>query len=84
MPDKYPPLTYSDTVAILKALGFSYKNQEGSHEHWIRQTPGRKFKVTLQKNQTYGARDIRSHISQSGVTREEYYGACDRTAKKIK
>lgn len=83
MPDKYPRLTYSETVAILKALGFSLKNQKGSHEHWFKETPNKKFKVTLQKNKEYDARDIRSHISQAGVKREEYYGACERTAKKI-
>jgi len=83
MPKKYPPLSYAETVAILTALGFSVKATKGSHEQWEGVIDSARHKVTLQKNAEYDERDIRSHIAQAGVSRESYYGATPRTAKKI-
>jgi predicted RNA binding protein YcfA (HicA-like mRNA interferase family) len=83
MPRKYPPLSYRETVAILTALGFLHKDTRGSHEQWEGTTGGIPRKVTLKVGIDYDDLDIRSHIKQAGVTREAYYGATDRTAKKI-
>jgi len=83
MPKRYPPLSYRDTVTILEAFDFILKATKGSHEQWEGNTRGKHRKVTLQKGAEYDERDIRSHILQAGVSREEYYGASPRTAKKI-
>jgi predicted RNA binding protein YcfA (HicA-like mRNA interferase family) len=82
-PKKYPPLSYRETVAILKALGFSLKATRGSHEQWEGVRDGIARKVTLKRGVDFDERDIRSHIAQAGVDREAYYGATKRTAEKI-
>ena len=83
MPKKYPPLSYAETVAILITLGFVVKATKGSHEQWEAVVDGIRRKVTLQRGGEFDQNDIRSHIAQSGVTRERFYGATPRTAKKI-
>lgn len=84
MPKRFPSLSYRETADILKALGFSVKTQKGSHEQWEGLIDGVRRKVTLKVGIDYDERDIRSHIKQAGVSREEYYGATERTAKKIR
>lgn len=84
MPSRYPSLSYTESANILKALGFIVKAQKGSHEHWEGIIAGIRRKVTLKINIDYDERDIRSHIKQAGVSREQYYGATERTAKKVR
>jgi predicted RNA binding protein YcfA (HicA-like mRNA interferase family) len=82
---KYPPLKPDEVVAILRALGFEFKCKEGSHEQYerlpVRGHPRRIATVDAH----YAEFDddlMKSMIRQSGHTREEFYGATKRTARK--
>ena len=83
---RYPPLTPSEVVAILKALGFSLKRQTGSHRHYERaadrQRPRSLVTVDMSVPQFWGEL-MKSMIRQSNFTRKEFYGATDKTRKKI-
>jgi predicted RNA binding protein YcfA (HicA-like mRNA interferase family) len=82
---KYPPLTPGEIRAILQRLGFSKKNQEGSHEHYERPADARRLRsvVTVDSSiSEFGEHLLRSMIRQSGFSREEFYGATKGTAKK--
>jgi predicted RNA binding protein YcfA (HicA-like mRNA interferase family) len=83
---KYPPINPSEVESILRKLGFTFDRQEGDHAQWERNPtpidPQRRI-VTVDR----GCRDfddtlIKSMISQSGETREAFYGATKRTAAK--
>jgi predicted RNA binding protein YcfA (HicA-like mRNA interferase family) len=80
---KYPALTYAESASILKARGFYLKKTKGGHEHWEGNVGGVPWKVTHQVGGVYSILDITSHIRQSELSREEYYGAAQKTAKKI-
>ena len=84
MPKKYPLLEYDEVVSILKTRGFTLKDQQGSHEQYEGIVNDRKKKVTVDKNDApYNDFIIKSMISQSGLTRVEFYTATKITAKKI-
>jgi predicted RNA binding protein YcfA (HicA-like mRNA interferase family) len=83
---KYPPLTPSQVEAIVKALGFIFKRQIGSHKHYERaaDTDRNRAVVTIDMAIDEFWKDlIKSMIRQSGFTREQFYGATPKTAKKI-
>ena len=82
---KTPPLTASDVVAILKALGFGFKNQEGSHAQY--ECPaGGGFPRSVVTVDTHGGEFddflMKSMIRQSNRSIEQFYGATKRTARK--
>jgi hypothetical protein len=82
---KYPPLTPSETVAILTALGFHHKKTVGSHAHYERLPKGRFPRAVVTVDTHYKEFDddlIKNMIDQSRHTREEFYGATKSTAKK--
>jgi len=84
VPRKYPPLTPADVIAILKALGFQMVITKGSHQKW-RRTTDREYNVTVDLHYPEYYDDlIKSMIAQSGVDREQFYGATKKTAKKIR
>ncbi|MHB1686960.1 MAG: type II toxin-antitoxin system HicA family toxin [Ignavibacteriaceae bacterium] len=84
MPKKYPPLTYQEVISILKARGFTFGDQKGSHEQYEGIINGQKRKVTVDKNDSpYDDFILKSIINQSGLSREEFYTATKTTAKKI-
>jgi predicted RNA binding protein YcfA (HicA-like mRNA interferase family) len=88
---RYPPLTPSEVVAIVTALGFTFDRQVGSHRHYQRAAdpdiatkPKPRSVVTVDTSvQSFDEFLIKSMIRQSNHTREEFYGATDRTARKI-
>ncbi len=85
MPKKYPPLTYNEVLKIIKVLGFKFKDQKGSHEHYEADINGVRRKITLDKNDSpYNDFIIKSMIRQSGFSRKEFYGATKNTFKKIR
>jgi predicted RNA binding protein YcfA (HicA-like mRNA interferase family) len=47
VPRKYPPLTPKEVQDILKELGFSIKNQNGSHQNWESNHNGKRCVVTV-------------------------------------
>lgn len=84
MPRKYPSLTPSEVRAILQARTFVKKGQRGSHEQWAGVWAGNPRVVTVDGHYPEFDDDlIKSMIRQSGMTREQFYGATDRTARKI-
>ncbi len=83
---RYPPLSPSEVVSILSSLGFEKKRQVGSHAHYERLAgdEGQRTVVTVDMSVDEFWEDLmKSMIRQSGVTREQFYGATKRTAKKI-
>lgn len=83
---KYPPLTPSEVVEIVKALSFTFKKQTGSHAHWERLADATKKRavVTIDMAVSDFWEDIiKKMINQSGFSREEFYRATRKTAKKI-
>jgi predicted RNA binding protein YcfA (HicA-like mRNA interferase family) len=73
-------------VAIVSALGFRLNRQRGSHAHWERPAgDGRKrCVVTIDMAiTTFHENLIKSMIRQSNFTREEFYGATEKTRCKL-
>jgi predicted RNA binding protein YcfA (HicA-like mRNA interferase family) len=84
MPKRYPPLTPDEVISILQVRGFSLARQRGSHAQYTGEWGGKHRVVTVDTAvREYGAYKLKSMISQSGMTREEFYSSTDRTAKKI-
>ena len=83
---KYPPLTPSEVQAIAKGLGFTFKRQSGSHGHYEKDADakGRERKIITidEKISEFDEDLLKSMIRQSGFTREEFYGATKRAARK--
>src|SRR5580704_15576301 len=82
---KYPPLTPSEVEAILRGLKFEFKRQEGSHRHYERPADGLRPRSVVTVDMTEKEFDdflIKSMIRQSNFTREQFYGATRRTARK--
>jgi predicted RNA binding protein YcfA (HicA-like mRNA interferase family) len=82
----YPPLTPGEVKAILQNLGFTHARTESSHAHFKR-TANDKLKgaiVTVDEGyrEIGDPKLIQNMIRQSGFSREEFYGATKRTAKK--
>lgn len=83
---RYPSLTPSEVESILQELGFQFKRQDGSHAQWQRPAEGSRQRaiVTVDKSEReFLDYLMKSMIRQSGFTREEFYGATKKTAKKI-
>lgn len=84
MPKKYPPLTAAEVVSILGTLGFIYSKSKGGHDFYTAAHSGRNWKVTVDpKASPFNDFLLKSMIKQAGVTREQFYLATQRTAKKI-
>ncbi|HEX9973999.1 MAG TPA: type II toxin-antitoxin system HicA family toxin [bacterium] len=82
---KYPILKLKEVLAILSALGFSEIRSEGSHHHYMAIINDQKRVVTVDHGKIeFDAFLIKSMIAQSGLSREEFYGATKGTAKKIR
>jgi predicted RNA binding protein YcfA (HicA-like mRNA interferase family) len=71
--------------AILTRLGFTHVRTDGSHELWEHpEIRARRRAVTVDASMSeFGEDLLKSMIAQSGLTREEFYGATRRTAKRI-
>jgi len=72
------PLTCKEVKRILKNLGFEFRNQVGSHEHWIKETSSGRRKVTVDcPKAPFSQMLIDSMASQAGVSVREFYKALD-------
>jgi len=83
---KYPSLSPSEVISILKAKGFSFKRQTGSHQHYecASGEGGTRRVVTVDISiDQFWEELMKSMIRQSGLSREQFYGATKKTAKKI-
>ena len=83
MPKKYPPLTDAEVIAILTALGFRYSNSAGGHDFYKATHSGRAWKVTIDpKESPFNDFLLKSMISQSGYSRNQFYGATKKRPRK--
>lgn len=82
---KYPPLSPSEVISILKALGFSKARVESSHAHYEKDACPRypRSVVTVDTNyKEFDESRIKNMIRQSNRTREDFYAATKSTARK--
>jgi len=81
---KYPPLKQSEMIAILVALGFKL-DRHGKHPVYELESDssGRRRVVPVDDYPEFEETLIKSMIDQSGFSREQFYGATKKTAKKI-
>lgn len=85
MPRGWPPLELREVLDILQALGFTYQNSRGGHDFYIAERGGQKRKVTVDpKCAPFSVYLLKSMCKQAGCNRGEFYGATERTAKKIR
>ena len=80
-----PPLTPSEVVAILKVMGFGFKNHEGSHAHYECPATGQypRSVVTVDMHcKEFDDFLMKSMIRQSNRSIAEFYGATKRSARK--
>ncbi|CRI62869.1 YcfA family protein [Thiocapsa sp. KS1] len=79
MSGHHPPLTCAEVRLALKVLGFKARPGRGSHEHWIKETPDGRRKVTVDcPKAPFSQTLIDSMRRQAGVTKDEFYQACGR------
>ena len=71
---KFAPLPCREVQRALKNLGFVEQTQKGtSHTQWEKIENGKKFKVTLDcHGGEVKAKDVRSIISQAGVSKSQF------------
>lgn len=73
-------------MEILKALGFVFKRQDGtSHEQYEKAAEGaqgRRIVTVDTAERDFGDFLIKSMIAQSGYSRNDFYGATKRSARK--
>jgi predicted RNA binding protein YcfA (HicA-like mRNA interferase family) len=81
---KYPPIKQSEMVAIFLALGFRLV-RAGKHPCYERNADAVRSRkvVPVDDYEEFEETFIKSLISQSGFSREEFYGATKATAKKL-
>lgn len=72
----YPPLTCKQVKQILTTIGFSFRDQRGSHENWIRNQPPPFRKVTVDcPKAPFSQMLIESMARQAGVSKKQFYAA---------
>ena len=82
---KYPPLTQSEVVAILRTLGFTMVREESSHAHYEAQACKvypRSLVTVDTKYREFDDERIKNMIQQSKRSRDLFYGATKGTARK--
>lgn len=83
---KYPLLTRPEVEAILVALGFFVKKTTGSHAQWEGSNGGKRRIVTVKKlsrdTDQYSDFLLNSMIEQSGLSKDEFYKADLKLAKR--
>jgi predicted RNA binding protein YcfA (HicA-like mRNA interferase family) len=82
---RYPPLTPQEVTAILGKLGFTFKRKQGSHEQYERPADVDRPRSIVTVDVKLAEFDdylLKSMIEQSNHSREEFYGATKRTARK--
>jgi len=82
---RYPPLTPDEVRDILQVKGFSLDRTRGSHEQWRTIIENQLRVVTVDSHyKIFDQSLLKRMISQSGLSREEFYCATPKTAKKIR
>lgn len=75
----YHPLTCRQVKQILKNLRFEFREQNGSHEQWVRHEPPPFRKVTVDcPKAPFSQMLIESMAHQAGVSKKAFYKALAR------
>lgn len=81
---KYPPLTPGEILAIIIARGFSLHHTGGDHKYYYREVRGEKRVLQVDMGTpTYSDHYLKLLITESGMSRDEFYCSTKSTAKKI-
>lgn len=77
MSGAHPPLTCKQVKDALTSLGFEPRPQKGtSHEQWVKDVNGRRYKVTVDCPKAPFSQDlIGSMARQAGITKKQLYKA---------
>lgn len=81
----YPPLTPSDVVEILTALGFTKRGQTGSHAQYVRVGDTKRKTALVSVDTHYKEFDdslMHLIVRESGFDRKQFYGATKHTARR--
>jgi hypothetical protein len=80
---KYLPLTPDELRRVLKALNFTLKRTESSHEQWEGTSKGMRRVSTVQciKGE-YSVERMKRVIENLGLTPEEFYQADSKISKR--
>lgn len=81
MPKKYPSLKPNEIIQCLKALGFIYTKSHGDHDY--HEKGNRIVQVDMGEKEGFGTHGMQIIIHNSKYSREVFYGATKKTAKKI-
>jgi predicted RNA binding protein YcfA (HicA-like mRNA interferase family) len=82
---KYLPLTPAEVIANLEALGFKLKHTVGDHRQYERLADAARKRsiVTVDIGiKEFGEFLLASMIRQSNFSRDEFYGATKKTARR--
>lgn len=82
---KYLPMSPSDVIEIVVALGFVKKRKSGSHWQYERVADKDHSRAVVTIDESPDQFDdflMKSMISQSGFSVEQFYGATKRSARK--
>jgi len=75
MGSKYPILTPSDVIKVLKKFGFGFKSQKGSHAKYVKIIEGEPTKTVIIPMHDEVAKGTLKSISvQAGVSLDEFMG----------
>jgi predicted RNA binding protein YcfA (HicA-like mRNA interferase family) len=83
---RFPPLKHREIIEILTNLEFvPCRKASSSHTQYERPDDGIRGRriVTVDDYEEFDETLIKIMISQSGFSREDFYGACKKTSKKI-
>lgn len=73
------PLTAKEVKQIAKNLGFVYRNSEGGHENWIRESPAPFRKLTIDSHLAPFAHTLIAYMArQAGVSVRDFYAALEK------
>lgn len=85
MPNQYPPLSPRDVCKIALALGWEEvkpPRTAGDHKYFSHPNKKHHLQVDMGKDE-FWTDAIKNIIRRMEISREEFYGATKRTAKKI-
>ena len=71
MGEKYPVLTPREIISKLKAFGFEYKSQKGSHIKYIKEGYPKKI-VIIPNHSTIAKGTLKSILEQAGIDLTEF------------
>lgn len=81
MPKQYPSLKPNEVVQCLKALGFLYTKSDGDHDYY--EKGHRLVQVDMGEKHGFASPGMQIIINHSEYSREIFYRATKKTAKKI-